>query len=160
MKECENCLKTFPSAMKINGKRKVLSSRKYCLECSPYKLHNTTKISGPISAIKICSKHPDSEFSTPKNGGRRRCRACTVDAVVKYRRNVKLRAIEYKGGKCIRCDYNKCVAALHFHHIDPDTKEFSIGKTGVTRSWAKLKKELDKCELLCSNCHAEHHNTA
>ena len=66
-------------------------------------------------------------------------------------------AIEYKGGKCECCGYDKCVSALEFHHLDSSTKEFGIGQKGYTRSWDKNKEELDKCILVCANCHIEIH---
>ena len=66
-------------------------------------------------------------------------------------------AIEYKGGKCVKCGYNKCNAALDFHHLDPTQKEFNLGSHGHTRSWERMKVELDKCILLCANCHREIH---
>jgi hypothetical protein len=66
-------------------------------------------------------------------------------------------SVEYKGGKCSSCGYNKCIAALEFHHLDPSKKDFSISSSGNTRSWNKVKEELDKCVLLCSNCHREVH---
>jgi hypothetical protein len=75
----------------------------------------------------------------------------------KKRRNLKLQAIEYKGGKCEKCGYDKCVEALEFHHLDPNEKEFGISKTGNTYSWEKIKNEIDKCSLLCANCHREVH---
>lgn len=68
----------------------------------------------------------------------------------------KLKAVEYKGGKCIVCGYNKSIRALQFHHLDPSQKDFGI--SGSTKSFEKLKSELDKCVLLCSNCHAEVHD--
>jgi len=73
------------------------------------------------------------------------------------RRKLKLRAIEYKGGKCILCGYAKCPAALQFHHIDDVEKEFGIS-SGDTRSWEKLRVELDKTILVCANCHHEAHH--
>lgn len=76
--------------------------------------------------------------------------------VISYRKRTKIKAVEYKGGKCIRCGYNKCVNALAFHHIDPKTKEIRIS-SGNTIAYEKLIKELDKCVLLCLNCHAEVH---
>ena len=63
--------------------------------------------------------------------------------------------IEEAGGACILCGYDRCVGALHFHHIDPDTKEFGISRRGFTRSIEKMREEAAKCVLLCSNCHAE-----
>ena len=80
-----------------------------------------------------------------------------VLAVSKRRKKIKLMAIEYKGGKCVKCGYNKCVDALEFHHLSLD-KDFNIGTKGYTRSWDKVKIELDKCILLCANCHREEHN--
>lgn len=66
--------------------------------------------------------------------------------------------IEYKGGKCERCGYNKCSAALDFYHKNPKKKDFIISDNRDVHSWEELKKEMDKCELLCANCHREEHN--
>ena len=71
------------------------------------------------------------------------------------RRELKKLAVEYKGGKCSICGYDKCVAALEFHHINPESKLFGISTKGITRSLDLIKKELDKCILLCANCHRE-----
>lgn len=75
-----------------------------------------------------------------------------------WRHRTKLRAIDYKGGCCVNCKYNKCPAALQFHHMDPTQKDFSISKSGISRAWERIQAELDKCILLCANCHAEEHN--
>ena len=76
-------------------------------------------------------------------------------AVSKRRKKIKLLAIEYKGGKCIICGYAKYVGALELHHLNPHDKKFGIGDKGYTRSWDKVREELDKCVLLCANCHRE-----
>ena len=78
-----------------------------------------------------------------------------IAAVAKRRRELKRRAVEYKGGACICCGYHQHVGVLDFHHIDPTTKEFGISGKGMTRSWEKIKTELDKCILVCANCHRE-----
>lgn len=78
-------------------------------------------------------------------------------AVSSHRRKLKEKAIAYKGGECIVCSYSKSRRALHFHHLDPLEKDIGIG-SGNTVAWAKLKIELDKCVLLCSNCHCEVHD--
>ena len=67
-------------------------------------------------------------------------------------------ALEYKGSKCQSCGYDRCKRALEFHHIDEGSKDFGIGFKGETRSWEKVKSELDKCILLCANCHREVHD--
>ena len=72
-----------------------------------------------------------------------------------WRKRTKELLVEYKGGKCEFCGYNKCVEALEFHHIDETTKEFAI--SGSTKSLEKQKKEADKCYMLCANCHREVH---
>lgn len=69
---------------------------------------------------------------------------------------LKLRAIAYKGGKCKKCGYDRCPAALGFHHRDPSTKLMDW-KTMRKRSWTFITSELDKCDMLCANCHAEEH---
>jgi len=77
-----------------------------------------------------------------------------IKAVAKRRRKIKTLALEYKGGKCQICGYNKYQGALDLHHIN-GKKEFGIGDKGYTRSWEKVKAELDKCILVCANCHRE-----
>ena len=69
-------------------------------------------------------------------------------------RNIKKYLVNYKGGKCEICGYNKCIDALHFHHPNSN-KEFGIAAT--FHSLKDYEKEVDKCQLLCSNCHAEEH---
>jgi predicted DNA-binding protein YlxM (UPF0122 family) len=76
--------------------------------------------------------------------------------VKNFRQKNKERAVEYKGGKCERCSYNKCIIALEFHHTDPKEKDFHIS-SNMNKAWDKVKKELDKCILVCSNCHREIH---
>lgn len=77
-------------------------------------------------------------------------------AVMNWRNRTKLKLIEYKGGKCDRCGYNKKVpSAYDFHHNDPSKKDFGI--SGKSWSYEKLKKETDKCTLLCKTCHSEVH---
>lgn len=67
-------------------------------------------------------------------------------------------AVEYKGGQCENCGYNRCFEALEFHHKDPSQKDFGISSKGYTRSWNKVKEELDKCIMFCANCHRELHS--
>ena len=106
--------------------------------------------------IKECKKHGLTEYVL-RNDGRYRCKKCSVEAVQRRREKLKRLAVEYKGGECEVCGYKKCVNALEFHHIDPNEKEFGVGENGYTRSIQAIKKELDKCILVCSNCHREIH---
>lgn len=71
----------------------------------------------------------------------------------------KLELVEYKGGKCEKCGYNKNVAALQFHHINPEEKEIKLDARRLSSTnMDTLYKEVDKCMLLCANCHAEIHH--
>ena len=78
-----------------------------------------------------------------------------IMAVSRRRRKIKERAIEYLGGACVLCGYKKYQGALDFHHLDPSTKSFGIGGNGHSRSWDRVQEELDKCILVCANCHRE-----
>ncbi|MGE0269497.1 MAG: hypothetical protein AB7S78_13690 [Candidatus Omnitrophota bacterium] len=80
-----------------------------------------------------------------------------IKAVYARRKKIRAMAVTYKGGKCERCGYDRCIDALEFHHIDPVQKDFTISAKGYTRSWNKVKAELDKCIMLCANCHRELH---
>lgn len=62
-----------------------------------------------------------------------------------------------KGGKCVKCGYCKNYSALHFHHVGAKTFPLDSRNIG-NRSLHSLLQELEKCELLCANCHAEEHN--
>ena len=78
-------------------------------------------------------------------------------AVDKRRKKIRQLSLEYKGNKCSICGYNKCIQALEFHHFNAGEKDFGISAKGYTRSWNSIKMELDKCVLLCANCHREVH---
>ncbi len=77
--------------------------------------------------------------------------------VKNFRQKLKEKAIEYKGGCCGKCGYDRCDSALEFHHLDPKEKDFAIGSYSVL-SWEKVKVELDKCIMVCANCHREIHH--
>lgn len=67
---------------------------------------------------------------------------------------------DYKNDKsCSICGYNKCKKALHFHHVDEKEKEFNISESiRETTNIERIKKEIDKCIILCANCHIELHD--
>ena len=77
-------------------------------------------------------------------------------ALYNLRHTRKAMAVEYKGGKCQRCGYNTCLAALEFHHENPKDKKFTLtSRELANRTWKKCLVELDKCKLVCANCHRE-----
>lgn len=71
----------------------------------------------------------------------------------------KLELIELKGGECEICGYNNNIAALDFHHINPEDKNFQLDSRHLSNTHIdKLKQEVDKCILVCATCHREIHN--
>jgi hypothetical protein len=142
-KICQNCGNEFKVKQVIDGKVRAMSKRKLCLVCSPFGSKNT-RPSGVITA-------EEKELLRKKQNKR--------DAfyVSEWRRRTKLKLIAYKGGKCQRCGYSKPFSGVYdFHHRDPKKKDFGIG-SGSVKSFELMKKEVDKCDLLCKNCHAEVH---
>lgn len=107
--------------------QKFGKKRLYCYNCSPYYKHNDQK-------------------------GR-------AKTIATLRRAIKIQLVKYKGGKCERCGYNKCMNALQFHHTDPSKKDFNISQYTCSNKLDldKVYQEIDKCILLCANCHAEEH---
>lgn len=147
---CDKCNSYFPVKTKINGVVKNFQNRRYCLACSPYNKHNTRPILDiplPIKYCNVCEKPLPS----------RRRNVCSSCTVIKAQRKRKLKAVRYYGGKCGKCGYDKCVGVLGFDHRDPTTKEVAPSYAIMKWAWERAKKELDKCDLLCSNCHGERH---
>ena len=85
------------------------------------------------------------------------CKKCRIEYSIIRSRKIKERAIEYLGGKCTDCGLIDDVCVYDFHHEDPAKKEISFGQRGGI-SFEKLKPELDKCVLLCANCHRKRHS--
>jgi 5-methylcytosine-specific restriction endonuclease McrA len=71
-------------------------------------------------------------------------------------REIKRRLLDLLGGSCEYCGYDKCAAALEFHHVDPKSKRFSISMN-FHLPWEVLVGEANKCVIACANCHREVH---
>lgn len=162
---CRKCEKYFKGRLEIDGIIRNLYKRFYCTKCSPFKKHNTKKIHlYPEEVIeygkKRCSKCKKiknvSDFYLREKGKTTHsyCKKCNRETADERVKKTKKEAVEYKGGKCIICGYNKYIGALDFHHIDQKNKQFGIGSVG-SRIFKNIKDELDKCILVCKNCHAE-----
>jgi len=104
--------------------------------------------------VRECGHHGLTDFSCREDGGGYRCLKCRSEAVTRRRRKVKQILVDEAGGACQICGYNKCAAALEFHHVDRDRKEFALSMRAA-RSLNRLRAEAAKCVLLCANCHME-----
>lgn len=81
----------------------------------------------------------------------------------KRRRELKSDLVKYKGGKCEHCNVSYPYDGVYeFHHPDPNKKDYEISlaldrKVPYLRSRENLLKEIDKCLMLCANCHRMEH---
>jgi len=106
----------------------------------------------PFLCKRCGETNPDNFYSSLRR--KSICKKCDGVRVKKRLRKYKQEAIDYLGGKCKVCNYNKCPGALDFAHKDPSQKDPNFV---AMKNWVleRKKKELDKCRLLCKNCHAE-----
>src|SRR5262245_37991191 len=136
MPTCELCHRAFPTWTTIEGKKRNLQGRSYCLFCSPFQAHNTRKL---------------EKERTDKNERYRKWQK-------RARAVRKRKLVELPGGRCRICGYNRdCPGAYEFHHADPTTKSFGLSGRGLLRGWQEVVQESRKCVLLCATCHAEVH---
>jgi hypothetical protein len=140
-----------------------------------------------VNRMKKCSKcgilKPLNEFYKDNWDNRRSHRANCMSCVRKRQkqryndgggklllklkmmcRKNKRKSIEYKGGRCVDCVkegrdgiFSEC--AYCFHHTDPTEKEYGISTLMSRKTWKSITGELDKCVLLCLNCHSIRHYT-
>lgn len=129
--------------------------RKHGLKTSA-QARKSTSIDKPTDKEQKCKHHGITTYTLEKDG-RYRCKQCRTAAVQRRRVRLKELLVEYKGGKCENCGYVGHASVFDFHHIDPNEKDFSISARGHTRSLERNKEEVDKCMLLCANCHRLKH---
>lgn len=174
MINCLKCKRNFSTYLKIDGELKNLSNRKYCLDCSPYKKHNTRKLENAsivakckeeLPITKLCNLCklilPSENFGIYFHKDRWKifsyCKICDSKRLKDKSFLRKKKSVDYKGGKCELCGYNKSYRALEFHHIISEQKELLISRFRL-KDWSIIVPELDKCKLLCANCHREEHD--
>lgn len=145
---CQKCNRFFPFIVEIGGRKRNLSSRKYCLDCSPFGKHNTKKLetwSEPTECDSCGSR------TNKRQGGRNTCYAC-LNRIREERKLGKLSRIV--GDKCWKCNYGNSIRILDFHHMR--NKKFGLTTRNIgQRSWTKVWEEVRKCLLLCCRCHRE-----
>lgn len=154
---CKKCDNYFPSYVWINGKKQSLTSRSYCLDCSPFnkkkgyelRRKKTREDKGNGESKKecpICGRI----FNWTKNN------VCSTCRTALQRWIKKRKAIKLLGGCCKTCGIND-VDVLTFHHKDKNQKKFELGDSWANTKWLLIEEELKKCELLCFNCHMKMH---
>lgn len=126
----------------------------YCSECYKKYLDNIKNYTPCPSCGKDRTPENTRKYKKRLQGY---CKECTAKNLNKRSRTLKEKCVQYKGGCCQTCGYNKCNAALDFHHINPDEKDFNISAALGRKFDDEIKNELDKCIILCANCHREEH---
>ena len=165
-KTCKKCGGKFPNRALIDGKPLNLQARSYCLVCSPPGAYNHSRkqlsryqeIDG--KKCKECHKchtwQTLNRFHMHKGYPGTLCKSCRSTNDYQRGMSLKQEAVRYKGGKCIDCGGVFPECAYDFHHLDPTQKDFGIMKNKYA-TITDIKDELDKCVLLCSNCHRGRH---
>ncbi len=145
-RQCRQCNEIIPNNIWINGKRKTLCNRRFCIKCSPYGSHNTS------------AKTPEQRSRPARRERRTTVKQREAVTMSLYKRGLERKTllISQSGGGCIKCGYNKSRRAMTFHHRDRATKTFGLSINQLwSKSWDIILKEWEKCDLLCMNCHAE-----
>jgi hypothetical protein len=158
--KCSKCGGRIQQAIP-NTKLSTSTNRTQCYNCSPFvsnmdrddKRQESINAADPSLIVRCASCDKDFIYTATGAQTKTKCGPCNANHGRFYKKNL---LVEYKGGCCVVCGYSKCTDSLTFHHIDPSTKSFSISGAHC-RSVANLKAEVDKCALLCHNCHGELH---
>jgi len=158
-KQCSVCTKTKSINEFYDKKRSRVDSKGF-----------TYTWVGKYASCKKCvdgvnnksrSKY-DAYYKEYRENNKENIRARTKDWYIKTNQEWVDLIATRKTLECTKCGYNKTWAGLDFHHLDPREKEnsiHSIMKSGkpTEERWTLMKKELDKCIILCATCHREEH---
>ena len=150
--KCLKCGKEFPSSMVIEGKRRSLNHRKYCLECSPFGQHNTAKLTKEYKCYTCGETNPDKFYKKIFS----QCKNCKAKQNLRAVKSKREDIVKYLGGKCRHCGFEKWEPALDVHHLNPELKDKHFRNHSFWL-WSRLVNELENCILLCRNCHAAYH---
>ena len=129
-KKCTNC-KELKGINEFNYKIKDRDIRQsYCRDCS--------------KAYKKEHYQANTEYYKKK------ARVYTS----KYIKNNRIMSYEFKlGNPCVECGESDPIV-LEFNHVDPTDKKYNISEmVNGGHSWKSIMNEIEKCEVLCANCH-------
>ena len=138
-RECPKCSQPVPRFhIDENGKKHNCQNRKYCFDCSPFGKHNTKKLEVNQGVVVDKNQYWIDYFHKRKD-----------------RVTVKIQSIV--GTSCWVCGYNRAWRNLSFHHINPEDKLFGLTTRELMLKWDRVFQEMQKCVLVCHNCHGEIH---
>ncbi len=152
-KICKLCNNIFPKHIVIDGKKINCQRRKYCFDCSPFGHHNSRTLDKPYNKnnpkIKECVQCGKLCIKTT-----RLCPTCYFN---QRKERVTKKIYHIVGNSCWICDYDRTTKNLCFHHVDPTIKKFCLSNRETMLKWERVWKEMQKCILICHNCHGEVH---
>lgn len=130
----------------INKDRRTVS--KLLKKCG-FEIKKQIKNSNLNKICEICNKDTEKR--------RNICMTCYTNT---RRYKLKKKMFDLKGGKCNKCSVSGLdISCYDFHHLDPTQKDFNLSGLNSARiNWKTVEEELDKCILLCANCHREEHS--
>jgi len=105
-----------------------------------------------IEASKQKYLKDPQKFLTYQKEYRKKNKALISQKLKNKRYKVLIEAIEFLGGECNKCKQKFDPVCYDFHHVDPNNKEFTIGDNMLLAKH-RIQKEVEKCILLCANCH-------
>jgi hypothetical protein len=144
---CVICGKYYPHYMTIDNKKRSLRNRTKCLDCLPFKQSPYSKRTQEQEREHINEKSRRYYKRQSDKG---------INVTGRRRKKYKLFLINVIGGGCQFCMYNMCMRNLSFHHIRD--KEFQLTEREIRFSLSKILGEINKCILICHNCHGEIHD--
>ena len=148
--ESQKSTKKYCSQECINASRRIKwaegkADREQAKKDNPHQM--------PEKECLICNQK--FRPKTPSANLRQCCYDCMPDGVQLHRTDFLNKLREKRGGKCVRCGYDTYLGALEFHHLDPSKKDFTLGNADFRLKEAV--EEINKCILICANCHREFH---
>lgn len=123
----------------------IRASRRYCSTCRKIVAEDRKRLMASRRCV-ICGRAVGDRR-------RRRCNSCNTK-VRRYR--TKLAIVSHLGGRCVKCGWAGPVSGFDLHHRDPSKKDFRFGQA-LNRSWSLVRREVEKCDLLCALCHRLEH---
>jgi len=160
---------TYDQLLPFVAAKSTLRNAAAVLGCCPQTVLNSLRRHGlsippnvrhpsPTPKCCRCGETDESKFyKRTENKYWSWCITCRQEISNRRARKIKQRIVEALGGKCCLCGFSAYLSALDVHHVDPAKKEFTAA-TLRWRKWATVLKEIEKCVLLCANCHRAHHN--
>lgn len=161
-KTCKKCGQNFPTRIVINGIPRNLSKRSRCLDCSPFLSTKKGQDFRKPNGLR-CTICEAELVGTQKKYCSNSCKMQVYQSYEKQQDKGLMRKIYLvlqSGGACQVCGYDETLAALTFHHREPEQKKFELDMRGLSnRIWKSVLREYAKCDLLCANCHSAEHTT-